>query len=141
VRVTACRATVGALLAAARTIAAGWRDELERTVDPESAPLAGQPASEQTPAAARWPKVQPSARPWGECRRRGAAETSLDELVASQAGEVPRAPTLRRSAAAMAVLEAREVLKVPGGLWMLAASLTSTASTARTLLPRAVWQV
>jgi hypothetical protein len=135
VRVTACRTTVDALLVIAQTIAAGRRDELERTVDQESARLAEPLASEQTPAAARWPRVQPLARSWAGCRQRDAAETSPDELVALQAAEVPPAPMHPRSEAAM---EVREVSKVPEALEMLTASQTLTALTARTPLPQAV---
>ena len=136
-RVTACRTTVDALLATAWTIAAGQRDERERTVDRESATLARQLAAEQAPAAARWPRVPPPARSSAGCRRRDAAETSPDELVASQVAEVPPAPMHPRSEAAMQV---REVAKVPEGLEMLTASQPLTALTARTPLPRAVWR-
>lgn len=135
--VTACRAMVGALLVTAQTIAAGRRDELERTVGQESAPLAGPMASEQTLAAVRWPRVQPPARPWAGYRQRDAAETSSDEPVASQVAEVPPVPAHPRSEAAM---DLREVLKVPEGLEMLTASLTLTAVTVRTPLPQAVWR-
>lgn len=143
-RVTPCQATVGALLAIARPPAVRRRGELERTVERESALLAGLPVSAQTPAAVRWPMVQPPARPWAECHRRDAVETSPDGLVASPDGLVaspaeavlPPVPSQPRSAApeVLKVVEVLEPLTRP--------ALTElTALSAETLSPQAVSQV
>lgn len=138
-RVTACQSMVGALLAAARTPVVGRRDEPERTVGRESVPLAGLPASAQTPAGVRWPRVQAPARPWAECRRRAAVETSPDARVSSQVEVVP--PPVKpkpRSAAALEPLGAPETLTAPLALLVLMALM---ALMARKLLLPAVSQV
>ena len=135
-RVTPCQATVGALPAIARTPAVRRRDELERTVEPESPPLAELAVSAQTPAAVRWPMVQTPARPCAEYHRRDAVETSPDGLVASPAEAVlPPVPS-------QPPLAPLEVLKVVEKLETLPLAVTAlTALTAQTLLPQAVSQV
>ena len=139
-RVTPCQATVGALPAIARTPAVRRRDELERTVEPESPPLAELAVSAQTPAAVRCRVVQTPARPWAECHRRDAVETSPDALVASPDGLMASpAEAVLPPVPSQPPLAPLEVLKVVEKLETLPLAVTAlTALTAQTLLPQAV---